>query len=193
VGLKLNAVSSNGKLAQYESNSLSDVASIGRLSESVGADRVEIVLGRAYDNGDTQPKSVLKKLADELEPHNWSRLDIAAGHPCIASPDGTLQFRVMVGPRLWGYLAKPRDESGELDVMAMLTEAQNYEPIKRSEGRNLMTRAKESLVESMNSAFRANKDIFLADRRYAYLKDETVSRQRLSFWCESMTGSWKLS
>jgi len=190
VGLKLNAVSSNGNLAQYESNSLSNVAAMGRLAKSVGADRVEIVLGVAYDNGDTQPKSVLKKLAEELEPRGWKRLDVAAGYPCIASPDGTLQFRVLVGPRLWGYLAKPRDESGELDIMAMLTEAQNREPVK---GQGIIRNAKKSLMDSMDSVFRSNRNRFLADRRYTYLKEESASRQRLSFWCESMTGSWKLS
>lgn len=196
VGLKLNAVSSNGKLAQYESNSLSDVAAIGRLAKSVGADRVEIVLGRAYDNGDTQPKSVLKKLADELEPKGWKRFDLAAGHPCVASPDGSLQFRVMVGPRFWGYLAKPRDESGEFDVMSMLTEVQERQAV---EGRAIMNKSKMALVKSMEEAFRTHKDEFLADKRYAHYlvvvrgRPVPVATQKRVFWCEAMTGSWKLS
>ena len=195
VGLKLNAASSNGKLAQYESNSLSDVAAIGRLAKSVGADRVEIVLGRAYDNGDTQPKSVLKKLADELEPQGWKRFDLAAGHPCVASPDGSLQFRVMVGPRFWGYLARPRDESGELDVMSMLTEVQERQAV---EERAIMNESKKALVRSMEEEFRTHKDEFLATERYArYLvvvraRHVTVAAQKRVFWCEVMTGSWKL-
>jgi len=125
VGLKLNSVISNGPGAHYASNSLSDIAAISKLAKSVGADRVEVILGRAYDHGDTQPKSILNKLAAELEPRGWKRFDVSAGHPCIASANGNLQFRVMVGSKLWGYLAKLKDKSGELDVMAMLSQAQD--------------------------------------------------------------------
>lgn len=186
-GVKLNAQTMNASTGAFASISLVESAPIVKLAKACGAERAEVIIGVAFDKSDSQMRGILNKMSETLEPRGWKRFDDLVGHPCLVSPDGGLRFRVLRGKKFWGYMAEPKDISGELDIIGMFTLALRKIPVKRG----LRAHCRK-LAVSMEDVFKTNAKAFLAHQLYSELADDPWHEQRLMLWGLTMLGSWTL-
>jgi len=192
VGLKLNGKTANASILKYGSNSFSDTDTILRFAKAEGADRVEIVIGVAYDKSDAQPRSMLTTLAKKLgEEWKLGTIGDDSQSLCLRSPDCRMQFRVLVGPKLGGYLMKPCDDIRTFDLAAVLTRAQG-----ELGGRRTLYSVANDLAADMDAVAKANMEAFLQDSRFSYLRNldrtkaGTIKRIKRAIWLNMHTGSW---
>lgn len=180
VGVKLNKKTANASIMKFGSNSFSDTSTALRFAREMGASRVEIVLGIAYNKSAAQPRKMLDDLSKKLD--GWQFGELPSGQ-CLISPNSRIRFRVLKGPELGGYLLKPGDDSPVFDLMAVLTQAQS-----ELRGSRALGRVEKELAADMDAVAAANMEE--AVKRFPYLRHMKPKMRNRFLWVNMMTGSW---